>query len=152
MRNSFLIGSLVSVVVLTILILWQPNLWWVAVLLLPVYILGFKGYFQKADNIQRNYPLFGRLTNLLEEQRHVLQEALFLNRTEGMPFNWIQKEIVYKRAANANKNQPFGTQLSYESVGRERFLHSHFRQRNSGIIFVLILEAQIVLNPTAQVF
>ncbi len=126
MRNSFLIGSLVSVVVLTILILWQPNLWWVAVLLLPVYILGFKDYFQKADNIQRNYPLFGRLTNLLEEQRHVLQEALFLNRTEGMPFNWIQKEIVYKRAANANKNQPFGTQLSYESVGRERFLHSTF--------------------------
>ena len=126
MRIFFLIGSSVSAVGLILIILWRPHLWWIAILLLPIYILGFKDYFQKADNIQRNYPLFGRLTNLLEEQRHVLQEALFLNRAEGMPFNWIQKEIVYKRAANANMNQPFGTQLSYESTGREWFLHSTF--------------------------
>ncbi|HAF77738.1 MAG TPA: FMN-binding glutamate synthase family protein, partial [Maribacter sp.] len=54
--------------------------------------------------------MLGRITNLLEKQRHVVQETVLLNRTEGKPFNWIQKEIVYKRAEDAVKNQPFGTQ------------------------------------------
>ena len=88
-----------------VLLIWEPNLWWIGFILIPIYVFGIKDYFQKSDNILRNYPILGRFTNLMEKQRHVLQEALLLNRTEGMPFNWIQKEIVYKRAANANKNQ-----------------------------------------------
>ncbi|WP_031428485.1 FMN-binding glutamate synthase family protein [Flavimarina sp. Hel_I_48] len=126
MRKVFLITALFLVMALTGLIIWLPYLWWIALLIIPFLLLGFMDYFQKSDNIKRTYPLLGRITNLLEEQRHVLQETLLLNRTEGMPFNWIQKEIVYKRAADANKSQPFGTQLSYEKLGREWFVHSAF--------------------------
>lgn len=89
-------------------------------------IWGFVDYFQKSDNIRRTYPLFGSISKFLESQRHVLQETVLLNRAEGKPFNLIQKEIVYKRAANENKSQPFGTQLSYSDLGREWFLHSAF--------------------------
>ncbi|PWK24181.1 glutamate synthase-like protein [Maribacter polysiphoniae] len=112
--------------VLAGLIMWKPHLWWLALLIAPFMLLGFRDYFQKTDNIKRTYPMLGRITNLLEKQRHVLQETVLLNRTEGMPFNWIQKEIVYKRASDENKSQPFGTQLSYEDLGREWFLHSTF--------------------------
>lgn len=118
------------VIALAGFIAWLPKLWWVALITLPLLGLGFIDYYQKSDNIKRTYPLLGRITNLLEEQRHVVQETLLLNRTEGQPFTWIQKEIVYKRAAGANKSQPFGTQLSYEKLGREWFLHSAFPSTN----------------------
>ena len=126
MRKAFLIISLTIIIAVGSIIAWLPYLWWIIVVILPFLILGWIDYSQKSDNIQRNYPLIGRITNFMEQQRHVLQEALLLNRSEGMPFNWIQKEIVYKRAADNNKSQPFGTQLSFEKLGREWFLHSAF--------------------------
>ncbi len=114
------------IVALTALIVFEPFLWWIGLVILPFLVLGFMDYFQKSDNIKRTYPLLGRVTNLLEKQRHVVQETVLLNRTEGMPFNWIQKEIVYKRANDSIKNQPFGTQIPYDKVGREWFTHSTY--------------------------
>lgn len=124
MRKGFIITSNILVLAVTAIIILYPLLWWLALVLLPFLILGLFDFFQKSDNIRRTYPLFGRITNFLEKQRHVVQETVLLNRTEGKPFNWIQKEIVYKRAANANKSQPFGTQIPYDEVGREWFKHS----------------------------
>ncbi|KKM63351.1 hypothetical protein LCGC14_1512390 [marine sediment metagenome] len=112
MRRIFLISSIALLVVLAGLITWKPHLWLLALLIVPFILLGLSDYFQKTDAIKRTYPLMGRITNLLEKQRHVLQETVLLNRTEGMPFNWIQKEIVYKRASDEKKSQPFGTQCS----------------------------------------
>jgi glutamate synthase domain-containing protein 2 len=126
MRKGFIITSIVLILALTALIIFKPFLWWVGLVILPFLILGFIDYFQESDNIKRTYPLLGRITSLLEEQRHVVQETSLLNRTEGMPFNWIQKEIVYKRAKEGIKNQPFGTQIPYDEVGREWFTHSMY--------------------------
>jgi len=126
MRRIFLISSITLLVVLAGLIMWKPHLWWLALLIAPFMLLGTKDYFQKSNNIRRTYPLLGRITNLLEKQRHVVQETVLLNRTEGKPFNWIQKEIVYKRAEDVVKNQPFGTQIPYDEVGREWFTHSTY--------------------------
>lgn len=126
MRRIFLISSITLLVVLAGLIMWKPHLWWLALLIAPFMLLGTKDYFQKSNNIRRTYPLLGRITILLEKQRHVVQETVLLNRTEGKPFNWIQKEIVYKRAEDAVKNQPFGTQIPYDEVGREWFTHSTY--------------------------
>ncbi|MEQ3676135.1 MAG: FMN-binding glutamate synthase family protein [Dokdonia sp.] len=126
MRKGFIITSIILILAVTAIIILYPLLWWLALVLLPFLILGLFDFFQKSDNIRRTFPLFGRITNFLEKQRHVVQETVLLNRTEGKPFNWIQKEIVYKRAANANKSQPFGTQIPYDKVGREWFTHSTY--------------------------
>ncbi len=126
MRKEFIIISIILVLALVAVIILYPSLWWLALVILPFLILGLLDYFQKSNNIRRTYPLFGRITNFLEEQRHVVQETVLLNRTEGKPFNWIQKEIVYKRAADVNKSQPFGTQIPYDEVGREWFVHSAY--------------------------
>ncbi|APU70136.1 Ferredoxin-dependent glutamate synthase [Christiangramia flava JLT2011] len=126
MRNGFVITSIILVLALAAIIILYPFLWWLALILLPILFLGLIDYFQKSNNIRRTYPLLGRITNILEKQRHVVQETVLLNRTEGKPFNWIQKEIVYKRAEDAAKNQPFGTQIPYDEVGREWFTHSTY--------------------------
>ncbi|MFL1894806.1 FMN-binding glutamate synthase family protein [Aquimarina sp. 2-A2] len=126
MRKGFIITSIILILALAAIIILYPLLWWLALILLPILVLGLIDYFQKSNNIRRTYPLLGRITNLLEKQRHVIQETVLLNRTEGKPFNWIQKEIVYKRAADVVKNQPFGTQIPYDEVGREWFTHSTY--------------------------
>ena len=89
-----MITSIILVVALAAIIILYPLLWWLALVILPFLILGLLDYFQKSNNIKRSYPLFGRIIKLLEKERHVVQENLLLNRTEGKPFNWIQKEIV----------------------------------------------------------
>ena len=126
MRKRFIVTSIILILALAAIIILYPFLWWLALILLPILFLGLIDYFQKSNNIRRTYPLLGRITNLLEKQRHVIQETVLLNRTEGKPFNWIQKEIVYKRAEDAVKNQPFGTQIPYDEVGREWFTHSTY--------------------------
>ena len=126
MRKYFPYGVLVIVGILTILILWRPYHWWLALIFIPLLIWGAVDYFQRGDNIRRNFPFFGSVIRFIEAQRHVLQENLLLNREEGKPFNWIQKEIVYKRATGENETQPFGTQLLYSETGREWFSHAAF--------------------------
>ena len=129
MRKGFIITSIILILALAAIIILYPLLWWLALILLPILVLGLIDCFQKSNNIRRTYPLLGRITNLLEKQRHVIQETVLLNRTEGKPFNWIQKEIVYKRAEDAVKNQPFGTQIPYDEVGREWFTHSTYPEK-----------------------
>lgn len=147
MRKKFIITSIVLILALTALLLWMPFLWWIALLLVPLLILGFMDYFQKSDTIKRTYPLLGRITNLLEKQRHVIQETLLLNRTEGMPFNWIQKEIVYKRAKDGIKNQPFGTQIPYDKVGREWFTHSTYPAKETKDDFRVTIGSSLCSKP-----
>jgi glutamate synthase domain-containing protein 2 len=147
MRRQFLIIAITTILILGGLIIWMPGHWWVAVIILPILILGFIDYFQKSNNIRRTYPLMGRLTNLLEKQRHVVQETVLLNRTEGMPFNWIQKEIVYKRAEDSIKNQPFGTQMPYDKVGREWFTHSTYPAKEIKDDFRVIIGSSLCTQP-----
>ena len=147
MRRLFLMVSITTILVLSGLVLWMPRFWWVAFLVLPFIGIGFMDYFQKSNNIRRTYPLFGRITNLLEKQRHVVQETLLLNRTEGLPFNWIQKEIVYKRAADANKSQPFGTQIPYDKVGREWFTHSTYPAKQINDDFRVLIGSSHCSKP-----
>ena len=126
MRRLFFNSTIVIFILLAIIIIWNTSLWWIALLFAPLIILGYIDYFQKSNNIRRTYPLLGRLSNLIEKQRHVIQEILLLDRKEGEPFNWIEKEIAFKRADNHLMNQPFGTQLPYSETGREWLLHTTY--------------------------
>ncbi len=147
MRKGFIITSIILVVALVAIIVLYPLLWWLALVILPFLILGLLDYCQKSNNIRRTYPLLGRITNFLEEQRHVIQETLLLNRTEGQPFTWIQKEIVYKRAADANKSQPFGTQIPYDKVGREWFTHSTYPAKEVNDDFRVLIGSSHCSTP-----
>ncbi len=147
MRKEFIITVVILGVTLAAAIFLFPYLWWIGLIILPFLILGLIDYTQKSNNIRRTYPLLGRITNLLEKQRHVIQETVLLNRTEGKPFNWIQKEIVYKRAADDVKNQPFGTQIPYDEVGREWFTHSTYPAKEINDDFRVTIGSSLCEKP-----
>ena len=147
MRKGFIITAIFLVAAYIVMVFWHPHLWWIGLIILPLLVLGLVDYFQESNNIRRTYPLLGRITNLLEEQRHVIQETLLLNRTEGQPFTLIQKEIVYKRAADALINQPFGTQIPYDKVGREWFTHSTYPAKQINDDFRVLIGSSHCLKP-----
>lgn len=89
-------------------------------------LLGFYDAWQKEDSVQRGFPLLGRLSRLLESQKHVVQELLLLNRREGAPFDQIHKEIATKRAEDSLTNQPFGTDYDLRADGIDFVRHSLF--------------------------
>jgi glutamate synthase domain-containing protein 2 len=128
MRKAFLLTAslLTAAAILLVILHWGWHSWLVAALVLTVVAVGCHDCFLSRDSIVRQFPLFGRLSRLMEQQRHIIQEVLLQKRWEGEPFNWIQKEIVFKRADDHLKSQPFGTQLSYSKTGREWLLHSAF--------------------------
>lgn len=128
MRNYFFIVSAALLAGVVAALVLHPgwHSWLLAALILPLVVWGLVDALQTSSNLRRTYPIFGSLSELLEKQRHVVQEVLLLDRKEGRPFNWIQKEIAYKRADDEHKSQPFGTQLDYGSVGREWLAHSAF--------------------------
>jgi glutamate synthase domain-containing protein 2 len=64
-----------------------------------------------------------------------------------MPFNWIEKEIVYKRAADKTKNQPFGTQIPYDEVGREWFVHSIYPLKKVNDDFRVTVGSSLCSQP-----
>ena len=147
MRKGFFITAIFLFTAYIALVFWHPHLWWVGLIILPFLALGLVDYFQESNNIRRTYPLLGRITNLLEEQRHVIQETLLLNRTEGQPFTLIEKEIVYKRAADTLMNQPFGTQIPYNKVGREWFTHSTYPTKQINDDFRVLIGSSHCSKP-----
>ncbi len=128
MRRKFIIIAILAIVGLISLniihIDWHS--WLLTAVLLPLLILGLYDYFIAANNIRRQYPLLGRLSNMIEKQRHVLQEILIQNSTEGAPFTLLQRQLVYKRADDLLKHFPLGTQIDYYAKGRQWFEHSVF--------------------------
>lgn len=105
---------------------WGWHSWLLAAVIGIFLVLGFIDYFHPSDSIRRQFPLFGRMSRLFEEQRHVLQELLLQTSTEGKPFSLLQRKIVYKRASDTLKNFAFGTELDYQDAEREWLAHSAF--------------------------
>jgi len=124
MRPYFIIVSIL-VIVLGILLTIVDILWaWSFIIIVPFLVLGLYDVLQKQNNIWRNYPWIGHLKSLLVDNRDIAQNWLLENDREGMPFNNIQRNIIYKRSADAPQESPFGTQFNYYKEGFEWLLHS----------------------------
>ena len=89
-------------------------LWlWALLVFSIVLIIGFRDFFQVNDNVRKNYPLFGSFKAFVENQRHVIQEALLLKSWEGRPFSLLQINYVKKKATNELLSLPFGSELDF---------------------------------------
>jgi len=128
MRNTILsglsalwLGSLAILIFQTSVAAWSSFGLASALLFLAVY-----DALQTSDNIRRNFPLVGRLSRLMEEQKHVVQETLLLNRREGRPFDEVHKNIAHSRAKDELLSQPFGTDYDLYRDEIEYVYHSLF--------------------------
>ncbi len=124
MRAYFPIVSVLLIVLGIFLITIDFQWAWAFVFIVPFVLLGLYDYTQKANNVWRNFPWVGHLKSVFINNRELAQDWILENDREGRPFNWVQREIIYKRAANTSQEGPFGTQFDYYKTGYEWFLHS----------------------------
>jgi glutamate synthase domain-containing protein 2 len=124
MRSYFVLISLALIG----LILWgsylHPGFLWAFVIVLPIVAVGLYDSFQKSNNVWRNYPWLGHLKQIFVSSREMFQDWFLENDREGRPFNWVERNIIYKRADDASQESPFGTQFDYYKEGYEWLLHS----------------------------
>jgi len=100
------------------------DLAWSFLFIVPFIGLGLFDVLQTDNNVWRNFPWVGHVKSLFVDNRDIAQNWLLENDREGMPFNNIQRNIIYKRSANVSQEAPFGTQFDYYKPGYEWFMHS----------------------------
>ncbi len=124
MARSFLIYSVIAVVVILLLgLLWRP-FWYLFVLAVPGIAIGAYDLNQTKHSLRRNFPLVGRGRWVLEAIRPFLRQYLFESETDGTPINRMFRSVVYQRAKGARDTVPFGTKMDTYRDGYEWIAHS----------------------------
>ncbi len=82
-----------------------------------VVALGVVDVVQPHSNIRRNFPVVGRLEELVVANRHILYQWVIESPRDGRPFNDVQRRIVARRASGAPDTAPFGSQLDRDGPG-----------------------------------
>lgn len=125
MRKEFVVFSISSLVISTLLTIFVSPYW--AVLLLFCIIIGIMGVIdmtQKKHAIKKIYPVVGRFRYLLEELRPKIYQYFIESDTDGTPINRVDRSTVYQRAKKETETVPFGTQLNVYAQGYEWMCHS----------------------------
>ncbi len=125
MRNEFTIFTIASLLIVFILATFlSSSFWWLLLPLLPIILLGIYDMTQNKHAIMRNFPILGRARYFMEEIRPKLYQYFIESDTNGMPFNRINRSIIYQRAKQELDTAPFGTQLNVYEEGYEWMDHS----------------------------
>ncbi|HMR81490.1 MAG TPA: FMN-binding glutamate synthase family protein [Niabella sp.] len=125
MRRTFVISSILSIIVCFFLAWYISKNWFVV--LAGVLVVSFMGYYdmvQTRHSIRRIYPVFGRLRYVMEELRPKIYQYFIESDIDGRPLNRIDRSTVYQRAKQDNDTMPFGTQLDVYAPGYEWICHS----------------------------
>ncbi|MEZ4955091.1 MAG: FMN-binding glutamate synthase family protein [Saprospiraceae bacterium] len=125
MRNEFIVFSILSILVVTLvyIFLWPPILWSLVVLL-PIILLGVYEMMQTKHAIMRNFPVLGRGRYIMENLRPKIYQYFIESDTDGTPLNRLSRTVVYQRAKKQLDTTPFGTQLDVYGEGYEWLNHS----------------------------
>jgi glutamate synthase domain-containing protein 2 len=84
---------------------------------------GYEMLFSDS-NLRRNYPVLANLRYMLEYIRPEIQQYFIANNTEERPFSRERRNLIYRRAKNANDTLPFGTQQDILAAGYRSLNHS----------------------------
>lgn len=76
------------------------------------------------SNLRRNYPVLANIRYLLEFIRPEIQQYFIANNTEERPFSRERRNLIYRRAKNADDTLPFGTQQDILAEGYRSLNHS----------------------------
>ena len=97
---------------------------WLFVVFGVLTIIGVHDVIQRGHSVQRNYPIIGHIRWMLEEIRPELRQYFFSDDIEEMPFNRVQRSLVYQRAKGDEDKVPFGTKEDVYGEGYEWLNHS----------------------------
>lgn len=113
------------------------------IICLPLTLLGVYDLVQTRHAVYRNYPVIGHIRFLFESIRPQIRQYLFESDTDGMPFDYEERSVVYQRAKNVEDKKPFGTELDVYGSGYEWINHSVAPQKvDPGMLRVNIGSSQ----------
>jgi glutamate synthase domain-containing protein 2 len=97
----------------------------VGVVLAILWKLYYEDVNQEASTIRRNFPIIGRARYMIESVGPEMHQYLVEGLVNGVPFDRLQREVVYKTAKGIGNLESFGTKRNYETQGYWTLLHSH---------------------------
>lgn len=126
MRNEFIVFTILCLGGLSALYYFEFNIafWILAIILVPILILGWWDMFQSKHTIMRNFPILGRLRYVMEDLRPKIYQYFVESDINGRPFNRLERSVIYQRAKLETSTSPFGTQLDVYEEGYEWINHS----------------------------
>jgi glutamate synthase domain-containing protein 2 len=124
MRKNFIILSILILLILPVLIYFDILFVLLAMVLMPVIILGFVDIFQKKKAILRNFPILGHFRYLMELIRPEISQYFVETDLGGRPFNRVIRSVIYQRSKKELDKEPFGTKLDFYENGYEWLVHS----------------------------
>ena len=134
MRRQFLLSVVLVTIFILLVGIWIPPFYWLLLVFIPAFALGFYDYFQKTHAIRRNFPFIGRFRYMLEAIRPEIYQYFVESDTEGVPFSRDKRSLVYQRAKGVRDTVPFGTLRDVYEVGYEWVNHSlqpyHLEQKD----------------------
>lgn len=124
MRQSFILTSVIILLIIFVIGYWWTPILWSLIILLPVIGLGIFDIYQSPRAIRRNFPIWGRLRYVMEDLRPKIYQYFIESDTDGKPFNRIHRNVIYQRAKRETDTTPFGTQLDVYENNYEWLNHS----------------------------
>ncbi len=124
MRKSFVIASVLTVVLIVVGSFFFKKVLWLLLLVVPLIVLGIQDMLQTKQSIRRTFPLFGRGRYMMEWLRPKIYQYFVESDIDGRPFNRTERSIIYQRAKKQVDTTPFGTQLDVYAEGYEWMNHS----------------------------
>ena len=94
------------------------------IFIVPIVAVGIYDVLQKKYTILRNFPIIGHFRYLLLEIRPEMHQYFVENNSEGTPFSYEKREVIYARAKKELATLPFGTRRDTYRVGYEWINHS----------------------------
>tara|TARA_A100001015_G_C15042352_1_gene740636 strand:- start:2165 stop:3757 length:1593 start_codon:yes stop_codon:yes gene_type:complete len=120
----YAISLLILLTNLALAVFVSPHVLWSLVVFGPLIFLGVLDVFNKHHTIKRNFPLIGRLRYFFELIRPEIQQYFIESDTGGVPFNRLERTLVYQRSKKVRDTVPYGTQRNVYATGFEWVNHS----------------------------
>lgn len=120
---TFALVSLSALAVTALALQWSV-LFWLAVPLIALSLLGVWDVTQSEHSLLRNYPVLGHMRWLFEGIRPEIRQYLIENDRDEVPFSREQRALVYQRAKDEEDRRPFGTREDVYAAGYAWLTHS----------------------------
>ncbi len=92
--------------------------------LLSWTLLGGYEILFSNSNLRRNYPVLANIRYILEYIRPEIQQYFIANNVEEKPFSRERRNLIYRRAKDADDTIPFGTEQNILEEGYRSLAHS----------------------------
>ena len=104
--------------------LFIPSLLYALIPVAPLILLGIYDVFQNRHTLLKNFPVIGHFRYLLLSIRPEIHQYFVEGNSDGAPFTYEKRAIIYQRAKRTLDTLPFGTRLDVDRIGYEWINHS----------------------------